>query len=109
MAKGAKTGGRKAGTPNKRTTDLLEVIGNYNPLEALINIAGDKNTPLDAKIKINLDLLPYIYPKRKAIELNDISENKRSIEETQKELIAYFNGDGEEKITEIINKAKAGK
>src|SRR5574344_2280428 len=109
MAKGAKTGGRKAGTPNKRTTDLLEVIGNYTPLEALINIAGDKNTPLDAKIKINLDLLPYIYPKRKAIELNDISENKRSIEETQKELIAYFSGDGEEKITEIINKAKAGK
>ena len=72
MAKdGTKTGGRKKGTPNKRTLDFVENLGNYNPLESLLRIVQDETTPLDTKIRINLDLLPYIYPKRKAIELRD--------------------------------------
>ena len=70
MAKGIKTGGRKAGTPNKKTTELLELLGDYNPITRLIEIVKDENTPLDMQVKINLDLMPYIYPKRKSIDMN---------------------------------------
>lgn len=65
-----KTGGRQKGTPNKRTADLLKRLGNYNPLDALLAISQDENTPLDMQVKINLDLMPYIYPKRKSIDMN---------------------------------------
>lgn len=70
MAKGTKTGGRKAGTPNKKTTELIELLGDYNPITRLIEIAKNENTPLDMQVKINLDLMPYIYPKRKSIDMN---------------------------------------
>ena len=70
MAKGIKTGGRKKGTPNKKTTELIELLGDYNPIVRLIEIAKDENTSLDMQVKINLDLMPYIYPKRKSIDMN---------------------------------------
>ena len=68
---GTKTGGRAKGTPNKKTTELMELLGDYNPIARLIEIAKDENTPLlDMQVKINLDLMPYIYPKRKSIDMN---------------------------------------
>lgn len=67
---GTKTGGRAKGTPNKKTTELMELLGDYNPIQRLIEIAQDENTSLDMQVKINLDLLPYIYPKRKSIDMN---------------------------------------
>lgn len=51
--------------------DLIERMGDYNPLEALLNIAQDDDTPTDIKVKINIDLMGYIYPKRKSIEVKD--------------------------------------
>ena len=66
---GTKTGGRAKGTPNKKTAELMELLGDYNPVKRLIEIAQDENTSLDMQVKINLDLLPYIYPKRKAIDM----------------------------------------
>ena len=74
MAKGQKTGGRKTGTPNKKTNDLLELMGDYNPFTSLLTIAKDKTTPLDMQVKINLDLMPYIYPKRRAVEVTENSK-----------------------------------
>lgn len=71
MAKdGTKTGGRKKGTPNKRTLNFIDNLNDYDPLKSLLKIVQDDNTPLDTRIKINLDLLPYIYPKRKSIDMN---------------------------------------
>ena len=67
---GTKTGGRAKGTPNKKTTELIELLGDYNPIVRLIEIAKDENTSLDMQVKINLDLMPYIYPKRKSIDMN---------------------------------------
>ena len=55
----------------KKTMDLIERMGDYNPLEALLNIAQDDDTPTDIKVKINIDLMGYIYPKRKSIEVKD--------------------------------------
>ena len=86
---GNKTGGRQKGTPNKKTADLLERLGNYNPVDALLAISQDENTPLDIQVKINLDLMNYIYPKRKSVDFNDkidFSISEKSIDEIQKSL-----------------------
>ena len=86
---GNKTGGRQKGTPNKKTADLLERLGNYNPVDALLTISQDENTPLDIQVKINLDLMNYIYPKRKSVDFNDkidFSISEKSLEEIQKSL-----------------------
>lgn len=86
---GNKTGGRQKGTPNKKTTDLLERLGNYNPLDALLGISQDEDTPLEIQVKINLDLMNYVYPKRKSVEFNDkidVSLSEKSIDELQKYL-----------------------
>ena len=64
-------------------------MGNYNPIDALLAISQDKNTPLDIQVKINLDLMNYIYPKRKSVEFNDkidVSLSEKSIDELQKYL-----------------------
>ena len=39
---GTKTGGRAKGTPNKKTTELIELLGDYNPIQRLIEIAKDE-------------------------------------------------------------------
>ena len=86
MAIGRKTGGRKAGTPNKKTLNLIEALGSYNPLTALIKIANNSETPLDIQIKINLDLLPYIYPKRKNIDIDCCHFEEKSERNIQEEI-----------------------
>lgn len=86
---GNKTGGRQKGTPNKRTADLLERLGNYNPLDTLLAISQDEDTPLEIQVKINLDLMNYVYPKRKSVEFNDkidVSISEKSVDELQKYL-----------------------
>ena len=60
--------GRKKGTPNKRTKELIELFGDYNPAESLLEILKSDKVPIDLKIKINLDLMGYLYPKRKSVE-----------------------------------------
>ncbi len=65
---GNKTGGRQKGTPNKKTQELLDLMGDYSPLESLLSILKNDRVPIDLKIKINLDLMGYLYPKRKSVE-----------------------------------------
>lgn len=88
---GKKTGGRKKGTPNKRTQMLEEILESMNcaPLENLARIANgerircttylNKETgeqveedvipTLDQQITANKELLQYLYPKKRATEV----------------------------------------
>jgi len=75
MAKGVKTGGRTKGTPNKNTVLIEEVLGDYCPLSELIKIVQKEDTPRDVKVKINITLLGYIYPKRSTIDMDIIRTN----------------------------------
>jgi len=72
MPHGFKAGGRIKGTPNKRTQNLAELIAkhhtNFDPILELINIYKDNKTPIDLKVNILKDIMPYVYPKRKSIE-----------------------------------------
>ena len=76
-----KTGGRVAGTPNKRTQDLLERLEalGVDPLTGLAEIAKDLTAPLELRAKVMTDLLAYIYPKRKALEMNTEAQKPVSI------------------------------
>ncbi len=63
-----KTGGRIKGTPNKRSLDFIEILNrhNINLVEEILN-----ELPQLAKrerINIYLQLLPFLYPKRKALD-----------------------------------------
>ena len=69
---GVKTGGRKKGTPNKRTADIMEVLNDINPigrLETILNNTDDENL----KARICLDLLPYMIPKKRSIDVSSSS------------------------------------
>ena len=63
MAKGIKTGGREAGTPNKLTRELRAVLKNV--LHDEINLLPDHLKRLEPKDRIELliKLLPYTLPK----------------------------------------------
>ena len=59
------------GTPNKRTAALAELLDEHgcDPVAALVGIAQDAETPRELRARIFGDLLPFLYPRRKAIEL----------------------------------------
>lgn len=66
-----KTGGRKAGVPNKKTQDLMEKCEaqGFDPFQAMINIAIHSNDP-NFKFSALKEICQYIYPKRKALEMS---------------------------------------
>ncbi len=74
MAVGTKTGGRKKGTPNKRTiarrqgVDELLDRYDYNPLEAMIAEASDQSVDPEVRRALHAAIMPYVYPKLKNVE-----------------------------------------
>lgn len=64
-----KTGGRKKGTPNARTFDLRATLDQWGiePLDEILK--ASTALPERDKIKIYLEILPYLYPKRKPTEV----------------------------------------
>lgn len=68
-----KTGGRKPGTPNKRTEDLAERLAaamgaDWCPIVAMARIAADPKTSLEMRVRCLSEVAPYVQPKRKAVE-----------------------------------------
>ncbi len=65
---GIRYGGRKKGTPNKKTQDLLEMCEQkgVNPFEVLLDLC--KNADPNIKMNAAKEVCQYILPKRKAIE-----------------------------------------
>jgi len=71
-----KRAGRKKGTPNKRTQDIIERLNalNCDPIEGMAKIAGiamkeGKKQDLALAGQMYKELAQYVAPKRKAIEL----------------------------------------
>ena len=70
MAIGRKTGGRAAGTPNKRTADLAERLeaAHFDPVQVVIDVARDEASSPELRLRAASELLPYCFAKRKALE-----------------------------------------
>jgi len=67
-----KLGGRKQGTPNKKTlikADDLLIELDVNPIQRLIEIAESDLTSIDQKINCYKEIAKYSYPKFKSQEL----------------------------------------
>ena len=88
----AKTGGREAGTPNKRTQEVIEKLGllNCDPIEGMAQIAQQarEENNLHLAGQMYKELAQYITPKRKSVEVvTDYPKN--SVDQmTDDELIA---------------------
>lgn len=65
-----KTGGRKAGTPNKTTAEIKELMQAF--LESKIDELDEVYDQLEPKEKINamIKMLPYLVPKQMQMDLN---------------------------------------
>ena len=78
-ARGRKTGGRKAGVPNKKTRAIqerLEELG-CDPLEGMAKIAMDESIEVNIRLTAYKELAQYLYPKRKAIEVVQEQEDEQ--------------------------------
>ena len=91
--KGLKTGGRKAGTPNKQTQELQTIAEEFSvePFKFLLMVMnndlvglglkkemgpGDeyefvKDIPFPLRMRAAMELCTYLYPKRKAVEIRN--------------------------------------
>jgi hypothetical protein len=67
-----KTGGRKKGTPNKRTLEVTELLNNLgcDPIEGMARLALDPNNSPELRGRLFSELAQYVAPKRKAIDLS---------------------------------------
>lgn len=74
-----KTGGRKKGTPNKKSLELHSLLSNngINLIEEL-KVLLPKLSP-EKKADVLLNLMQYLYPKRKSIDLKAEEEKTESI------------------------------
>ncbi len=74
MAIGRKTGGRQAGTVNKRTQDVIDKLDRLkcDPIEGMALIAKkafeEGNLPLAGQMF--KELAQYVAPKRKAVQID---------------------------------------
>jgi len=70
MATGRKTGGRMAGTPNRKTREVGELLESLDcdPIRGMAAIALNPEASLELRGRMNAELAGYLYPKRKAVE-----------------------------------------
>jgi hypothetical protein len=72
MAQGVKTGGRKAGVPNKDKRGLIARLAakfpEYDPVIHLAEIANDPEADLQMRFNASKEVAKYRHPQRKAVE-----------------------------------------
>ena len=68
----AKTGGRKRGTPNRKTADIQEKLAamGCDPIAGMAAIAMDEKQDIALRAQMFKELAQYVAPKRKAVEMS---------------------------------------
>lgn len=61
--------GRKKGTPNKRTVDIMERLKGVDLVGEMLEIAHTTDKD-EIKVTIYKELMKYCYPQRKAVEVD---------------------------------------
>jgi hypothetical protein len=66
----AKSGGRKPGTPNRRTLAIIETLARMgcDPIEGLAQLGMDTKQPAELRFRCFAELAAYIYPKPKPMD-----------------------------------------
>jgi hypothetical protein len=76
----SKTGGRKKGTPNKKTALFKDKLGNFDTVEELKFLFETCEND-DLKFAICKEFLKYEYPQRKAVDF-EIGEETLNLVDT---------------------------
>jgi hypothetical protein len=68
-----KTGGRKAGTPNKRTAERQRAIeaikaSGKDPISFFADLLRNEEAPLDLRFQAAKELAPFVHPKLASVE-----------------------------------------
>lgn len=77
--KGERRGGRQKGTPNKKTLNFIDDLGNFKPVEELLNLFAKTEDDI-LKFSIIKEILKYVYPQRKAVEVSTNENNNSMLE-----------------------------
>jgi hypothetical protein len=66
MAKGKKTGGRRPGSRNKRTQDLLDKVAaeGITPLDYCLQVMRDESANIERRDEMARAALPYLHARR---------------------------------------------
>lgn len=66
-----KTGGRKLGSVNKITADIIHALAELHcdPIRGMARIANNRKNDAGLRLKAYSDLAQYVYPRRRAVEL----------------------------------------
>jgi hypothetical protein len=75
-----KTGGRTKGTPNKKTLNFIDELGNFKPVQELLNLFAYTEDD-NLKFAIIKEILKYVYPQRKAVEMTAMVEATETTQE----------------------------
>ena len=84
-----KTGGRKAGTRNKRTAAQIKAVeeSGITPLDYMLSILRDKKNSESVRLQAAKDAAPYVHQRLQAIALDTGDTSKRPAEQlSDKEL-----------------------
>jgi hypothetical protein len=71
MAIGRKTGGRRSGTPNRKSKEVGEILASLgcNPIEGMAKLAEKPEHTPELRGRMYAELAQYLYPKRRGIDL----------------------------------------
>ena len=88
MAKGKKTGGRKAGTPNKTTAFSKSVIQEILTDYTSSDLFKEDMKKLDAKDRLGImvKLMAFTTPKPQSVDMSITSNKPKTIEDALQEL-----------------------
>lgn len=79
MSKGQKTGGRQAGTLNKRTLELQALAQSEpaadSPLEFLTSVYRNASNDLDLRVDAAAKAAPYVHPKLATVTVKGDEDN----------------------------------
>jgi hypothetical protein len=69
----AKTGGRKKGTPNKKTAERHRILSELkvsgkDPVSFFAAILANESAPLDLRFQAAKELAPYVHPRLQSVE-----------------------------------------
>jgi hypothetical protein len=84
MAKGMKTGGRKAGTPNKVTSDVKALSGVYSAeaVQTLVDLMRDETAPPQTRLAAANSLLDRAHGKPVPVTISDDEDDTRTTDVT---------------------------
>lgn len=66
---GERRGGRKKGTPNKKTCEFKEKLGSFDTIAEMVELFYQTEKE-EVKLAICKEFLKYEYPQRKALDLD---------------------------------------